>query len=219
MTTHTTTRRPAARSTPARTRLQPDVRISQILDAALVVFSEHGFAAARMEDIGQRCGLSKGGLYAHFASKEAVFEALMARSLAPPDLERLRPARPLAVRPLAEWLVDQLHDLLASKETAATLRLLIAESERVPHLVAAWYRDVIQVHTGLLAEILRETTAGTPGESSVLLREPWLVLAPAMHAMTMGLLLGHGTPLGRQTSRSAHVEMICEMLAPKAGKG
>ena len=49
----------------------------QILDAALVEFSERGFNAARMDDIASRCGLSKGGLYAHFQSKEEIFKAVI----------------------------------------------------------------------------------------------------------------------------------------------
>lgn len=59
---------PAA--TRARQRLPADVRNRQILDAALAVFSERGFEAARMDDIAARAGLSKGGLYAHFRSKD-----------------------------------------------------------------------------------------------------------------------------------------------------
>lgn len=53
----------AASAPPARRRLAPQVRVAQILDAALVEFSERGFAATTMDDIGRRCGLSKGGLY------------------------------------------------------------------------------------------------------------------------------------------------------------
>ena len=53
------------------------MRVGQILDAALQEFSAAGYAGARMDDIAARAGLSKGGLYAHFASKEEVFEALL----------------------------------------------------------------------------------------------------------------------------------------------
>ena len=63
-----------------RRRLSPEVRRAQILDAALAVFAERGYAAARMEDIGQRCELSKSGLYAHFTGKEEVFAALLTRA-------------------------------------------------------------------------------------------------------------------------------------------
>ena len=45
---------------PLRQRRPPEVRVLQILDAALVECSERGFAAARMDDIARRCGLSKG---------------------------------------------------------------------------------------------------------------------------------------------------------------
>ena len=92
----------AAAAPPARRRLAPQLRIAQILDAALVEFSERGFNAARMDDIASRCGLSKGGLYAHFQSKDEIFKALLNRSLAPPEWQEASPP-PLeaGTRPLA----------------------------------------------------------------------------------------------------------------------
>ncbi|PJI51998.1 hypothetical protein CTI14_50165, partial [Methylobacterium radiotolerans] len=44
-------------------------------------------SGTRMDDIALRAGVSKGGLYAHFASKEAIFEALLERHLAPAPLD------------------------------------------------------------------------------------------------------------------------------------
>ena len=137
---------------PLRQRLPPEVRVLQILDAALVEFSERGFAAARMDDIARRCGLSKGGLYAHFAGKEEVFEALLTRSLAPPDFGQMPvPGTGNGIRPLAQWVVDKLYDSLGRPGAVATLRLLVAESARVPHLVALWKRSVVQPHLTLRA--------------------------------------------------------------------
>ena len=104
---------------PLRQRLPPEVRVLQILDAALVEFSERGFAAARMDDIARRCGLSKGGLYAHFAGKEEVFEALLTRSLAPPDFGQM-PVLGNGIRPLAQWVVDKLYDSLGRPGAVAT---------------------------------------------------------------------------------------------------
>ena len=60
---------PEAAAPAGRRRLTPQVRMAQILDAALAEFSERGYAATTMDDIARRSGLSKGGLYAHFASK------------------------------------------------------------------------------------------------------------------------------------------------------
>jgi TetR/AcrR family fatty acid metabolism transcriptional regulator len=54
-------------------------RKSQILEAAAAVFSQTGFSAARMEDIAQEAGLSKGTLYLYFKSKDELKTELMRR--------------------------------------------------------------------------------------------------------------------------------------------
>ncbi len=51
---------------------------SKILAAAREVFAEDGYVDARMVDIARRAGLSNGGLYRYFTSKDAVFAALIA---------------------------------------------------------------------------------------------------------------------------------------------
>jgi AcrR family transcriptional regulator len=59
-----------------------EARKNQILDAALLVFAQHGFAAARMDEIARVSGLSKGALYWYFPSKDALILALLQRLLA-----------------------------------------------------------------------------------------------------------------------------------------
>jgi AcrR family transcriptional regulator len=54
-------------------------RKKQILDAAERVFSERGFDKARMDDIVQESGLSKGALYWYYKSKDAIIRALLER--------------------------------------------------------------------------------------------------------------------------------------------
>lgn len=55
---------------------------SHILEAALVCFGERGYDAASVADICQRAGVSKGAFYYHFASKQALFVALLNQWLA-----------------------------------------------------------------------------------------------------------------------------------------
>ena len=54
-------------------------RKKQILDAAERVFSERGFDKARMDDIVEASGLSKGALYWYYKSKDAIIRALLER--------------------------------------------------------------------------------------------------------------------------------------------
>ena len=51
----------------------------QILDAAEEVFTKKGFEEARMEDIAEQTGLSKGTLYLYFKSKEDLILAILDR--------------------------------------------------------------------------------------------------------------------------------------------
>jgi TetR/AcrR family fatty acid metabolism transcriptional regulator len=59
---------------------RPDVseeRKTQILQAATKVFTNHGFANARMDDIVAESGLSKGALYWYFDSKDAIIISIL----------------------------------------------------------------------------------------------------------------------------------------------
>ena len=100
-----------------RLRLAPEARVPLILDAALEEFSRRGFSAARMDDIAQRCGLSKGGLYAHFDSKDAIFKALLDRTLHRTDWARMpQLAAGAGTRAVAEWIVDHLRAALLAPD-------------------------------------------------------------------------------------------------------
>jgi TetR/AcrR family transcriptional regulator len=59
-----------------RTRIQQRNR-ELILDAALEVFSQHGFRGATLDQIAEVAGLSKPNLLYYFPSKEAVHQALL----------------------------------------------------------------------------------------------------------------------------------------------
>jgi AcrR family transcriptional regulator len=53
-------------------------RRGEILDAALVVFSEKGYEGGTMRQIATRVGVTEPALYRHYAGKEALFEDLVA---------------------------------------------------------------------------------------------------------------------------------------------
>ena len=65
---------------------RPDVsteRKNQILDTATAVFARRGFHQARMDDIVQESGLSKGAIYWYFKSKDDIILALAQRFFDP----------------------------------------------------------------------------------------------------------------------------------------
>ena len=60
---------------------QRALREEAVLDAAAALMAERGFAATSVDDIAAHVGISKPTLYQHFASKDAIAQAVLARNL------------------------------------------------------------------------------------------------------------------------------------------
>ncbi|MQA17040.1 MAG: TetR family transcriptional regulator [Pseudonocardiaceae bacterium] len=68
-----------AKSGTSRRRLPREVRETQMLDAAVVVFSRWGYHSASMDEISDGAGVSKPMIYAYLGSKEDLFTACIRR--------------------------------------------------------------------------------------------------------------------------------------------
>ena len=69
-------------------RRRPADRPAEILAAALEVFAERGFQAARLEEVAKRAGVSKGALYLYFETKADLFRAVVTEAISP-NIERV----------------------------------------------------------------------------------------------------------------------------------
>lgn len=58
-------------------RLDPEIRRQAIVDTASELFHKNGFDEVRIEDILTEAGISKGGFYHHFKSKEGILRQLV----------------------------------------------------------------------------------------------------------------------------------------------
>ncbi|MCC7320607.1 MAG: TetR family transcriptional regulator C-terminal domain-containing protein [Rubellimicrobium sp.] len=109
---------------PPRTRIQARNRES-ILDAALEVFSQHGFRGATLDQIAEGAGLSKPNLLYYFPSKDAIHEALLSQLLD----AWLDPLRELdeAGEPVDEVLTYVRRKLAMSRDFPRESRLFAGE--------------------------------------------------------------------------------------------
>ena len=114
-------------------------RREHLLDAAATVFARRGYANAQMDEIAAAADTSKGGLYFHFPTKEALIAAVIGRA---GDILRRRVTRAMTAAgadPVARadaalsTLVDTLsaHRSLARVLAAETLGSSAAARERV----------------------------------------------------------------------------------------
>ncbi|MFQ8582669.1 MAG: TetR/AcrR family transcriptional regulator [Holdemania massiliensis] len=59
----------------------PEQTFEKIVETAAQLFVEKGYEQTSIQDILDVSGLSKGGLYHHFKSKEQIFEAVMEKRI------------------------------------------------------------------------------------------------------------------------------------------
>ena len=145
-----------------RWRRRSAERPGEIVEAALAVFAETGFAAARLESIAARAGVSKATLYLYFDSKEALFRASV-RAAAAPLLAVVEAAGGGEAEPrLSELLplvLDRAAAVLGEGRAAALARMVIAESRNFPDLARIWHQNVVGPALGRIVALVARAQA------------------------------------------------------------
>jgi AcrR family transcriptional regulator len=160
-------------------------RTEQILQAALVVFSQLGFDRARMEDIAAQAGLSPATLYLYFENKQAIVtainELLFTAELA--GFQQLR-AAPGTARERILLMVDAIAgELEQQRATMAIVYEFFAMGLRQPsarQVLQAFLRETQAALAALVQEGMARGEFRPTGASQI---------AAAIAAMIEGTLL------------------------------
>ena len=102
-------------------------RRQRLLDAALEVFSQRGYSETAIDDVARASDTSKGGLYFHFPSKQALFLALLDEA-SQALLLRVERAMAQEPEPLARGAAALREALRAFGEHRLLARLLLVEA-------------------------------------------------------------------------------------------
>jgi AcrR family transcriptional regulator len=194
-----------------------DERAPEILDAALALFAEKGFAACRMEDIAKRAGISKGTIYLYFDSKEAVFKALAQRAIGERigaiagQLQTFEGSTPELLR-----MVLTMVGAIASISDAVVLpRLVLAEAGNFPELAEFWRHEIVDRGLGLLEAIIRRGQARGEFRSMPSEHGARLCVAPLLVIMMWRSVFGRfdAQPYDYQGLIEAHIQTLLRGLA------
>jgi AcrR family transcriptional regulator len=141
---------------PARRRLK-EARPQQLLDAALTLFVEKGFAATRAEEVAQRAGVSKGTLYLYYPSKEELLKAVIREHLSSriaagaAEAERHRGlAADLLREVFCRWWLDAFDSPISG-----VFKLIITEVRNFPEIAQFYFGEVVQPGEELIARIVQ----------------------------------------------------------------
>jgi AcrR family transcriptional regulator len=145
---------PRAQSAAPKWRRCPEDRPSQIIKAALEVFGECGLANARLQDIAERAGVSKGTIYLYFPNKEELFREMI-RQTAVAAIERAEqadvpgtPSNQLVAFMRGYWA------FVRSPVFVTIYRLVLAELHQFPDLAKFYANEVVARGQKLLSGII-----------------------------------------------------------------
>lgn len=161
-------------------------RPGEICAAALEVFAEKGFAAARLEEIARRAGVSKGTLYLYFKDKEDLFRAVVRDTVAP-NIEVIRASLAKAEIPFAQVIrlfLPRFAEITGRVPVGAVAKMVIGESRNFPELAKVWHDHVASKAIGMIAELIAQAQA----KGEVRPGDPRLHAFTLMGPMLMGLL-------------------------------
>ena len=202
-------------------RAAPEVRQADILEAALDEFARHGFSAARMEDVARKAHVSKGTVYLYYPTKQALFEALVRRDVAP----RVAlvtifldgydgPLEPALLR-----IADMAGSIIEGGRLPVYPKLLIAEAARFPDLAQFYRREVVERMLAALAGLFRRAAArGEIGIGDPLMAAH-LFIAPFLKAIMWSLVFTptEETPFPPAPYLQAHVKLFLKGLKEAEG--
>jgi AcrR family transcriptional regulator len=131
-------------------------RPREICTAALEVFAEKGFAAAKLDEIARRAGVSKGTLYLYFKDKEDLFRAVVRDAIAP-NVQAITATVAALDAPFAQVVRMFLAGFAEREATlpiGAVAKMVIGESLNFPELARVWHDEVASKAIGALAAFI-----------------------------------------------------------------
>lgn len=171
----------AAAPPASRHRLSSEDRRQQLLQQAVALFSRHGFSGTRTKDIAAACGVSEAILFRHFASKEDLYQAILAtfKHGASAD-ERIAALKDLAAARDDEALIQTvLRQIFTSFREDAAFHRLMLYARLDGHALADLVHEQLGAPVfGILRDYVKKRQregafrAGDPGAMALFLISP-----------------------------------------------
>ena len=139
-----------------RTR-RKEARPGELLEAALTLFVEKGFAATRVEEVAARAGVSKGTLFLYFPSKEELFKAVVRETIAGrfaewnEEFERFEGDSVELVR----YCMHSWWERVGQTQASGITKLVMSEAGMFPEIAAFYQQEVIRPGHDLIRRILQ----------------------------------------------------------------
>jgi TetR/AcrR family transcriptional regulator len=198
----------------AKRERRKEARPGELLDAALDLFVEKGFAATRSEEVAARAGVSKGTLFLYFPSKEELFKAVVRENISGrfaewnDEFEAFEGSAADMVR----YCLKVWWERIGATRASGITKLMISEARNFPELAAFYQQEVIRPGTQLIRRILQRGIDSGEFRPLDLDYATYSLVAPMIFLMMMKHSLGACAPQDYALDPERYVRSQCETL-------
>jgi AcrR family transcriptional regulator len=138
-----------------------EARPQELLAAAVDLFVEKGYAAARLDDVAARAGVSKGTLYLYFTNKEDLFKAVVREHLLPVigEVEQAIEQYQGSSSDLLRDLILRWWEQVGNTKLSGITKLMCAESGNFPEVAQFYHEEVILRGNAMITKALERGMA------------------------------------------------------------
>ncbi|MDB5966905.1 MAG: transcriptional regulator, TetR family [Polaromonas sp.] len=159
-----------------------EARPGELLDAALELFVEKGFAATRVEEVAARAGVSKGTLFLYFQSKEELLKAVVRENISGRFKEWNEEFLTFegSSAEMLTYCMNVWWDRVGATRASGITKLMMSEAGNFPEIAAFYQQEVIAPGQTLIRRIFQRGV--DRGEFHVVDMDHavYLVVAPMM---------------------------------------
>lgn len=194
-----------------------------VQEAAAELFIAHGYEKVSMDAVARAAGVSKATLYAHFASKDALFASIVGEACQRNTaLESNFPAEVADIRAALTTVGERVLRFLLEPRTQAIYRVAVAESARCPELGEAFMANGPQRFLDRFSVWLAaQTEAGNLAVADAMMAAEQfgaLLRLSLFMRVTLGLEPEPSEP-EIQATVAAAVETFLRAFGPRGGSG
>ena len=190
-----------------------EARPGELLEAALALFVEKGYAATRVEEVAARAGVSKGTLFLYFPSKEELFKAVVRENAGRHLQDAFR-----EVAGYAGTSAELLHEFIrrwwtqyGGTPAAGLTKLIMSEAANFPDLAQYYQDEVVQPSHELVRRIVQRGIARKEFRAIDLTLASHLIVAPLVQMVTWRFSLAPCCPATQMPDPLKLLDMHADM--------
>ncbi len=199
-----------------------EARPGELLDAALDLFVEKGFAATRAEEVAARAGVSKGTLFLYFPSKEELFKAVVRENISGrfaewnEEFEKFDGSSADMVR----YCMQVWWERIGATRASGITKLIISEARNFPDIAEFYHREVIKPGEILIRKILERGKARGEFHFEDIDYAIFSIIAPMIYLVMMNHSLGacvtYEKPIDPQRYLDSMIDIMLNGLCTRA---